>query len=236
MRLAFLQQPIGTVTLVLALLLPGVLHAQSSTPDLIVTVRDVAGEPLPGLCVQLHAKVGGPALADTVTDALGQAAFNGLTTNRVRVVVNGALPDGTRLVQPDRDAAGIVLFLGPPPTTLDLRVEPSGMVVPDPVTMLDLPSTGPALETPLARPTPDRRTRFPTAESTQLAAPQLVTTPASGLTAATSAPLLSPSTPTGAAVAAPAPPRVLQYVGWGIAIVVVTGLALAIAALRRRHL
>ena len=102
----------GTAALMLALLLPGVLRAQSGSPDLIVTVRDVAGSPLPGLRVQLHAEVGGPALADTITDALGQATFSGVTVAQVRVVVSGPLPDGTPLIHPDRDAAGIVLFPG----------------------------------------------------------------------------------------------------------------------------
>lgn len=208
----------GTAALMLALLLPGVLRAQSGSPDLIVTVRDVAGSPLPGLRVQLHAEVGGPALADTITDALGQATFSGVTVAQVRVVVSGPLPDGTPLIHPDRDAAGIVLFLGPPPTRLDLRVEPSGMLVPDPATMIELPAS------------------TTTARATPRTAPRFVTTPASAITAATAAPLFTPTTPTGAAVAAPAPPSARRWLGWGMAGVVVAGLALAIAALRRRHL
>jgi hypothetical protein len=123
------------------------LLRQTNAPDLIVTVRDAAGTPLVGLDVQVRADANGPILAHAVTDAQGEANFSGLIVDQVLVSVSGALPDGTPLVHPGRDSGGIALFLGPPPTRLDLRVDPHGLVQPDPATMIDPLPNGPAIAT-----------------------------------------------------------------------------------------
>ena len=124
---------------------PPAVSAQESTPtrpDLIVTVRDVHGAPLLGLTVQIRAGADSPIVAQEVTNAQGQALFAAISVGQVQVRVTGTLASGERLYQPGLDASGIVLFLGPPPTTLDLRVDPDGSVLPDPATMMIRSQTG----------------------------------------------------------------------------------------------
>jgi hypothetical protein len=51
----------------------------------------------------------------------------------VRVAVEGHMSDGTRLYQEGYDSQGMLVFLGALSDPVNLRVEPRGAVVPDPV-------------------------------------------------------------------------------------------------------
>ena len=62
--------------------------------------------------------------------------FVSLRVGEIRVAVEGQLANGTTLYLPGQDSAGIRLTLGAPPTRLDLRVEPDGLLRPDPATMI----------------------------------------------------------------------------------------------------
>jgi hypothetical protein len=156
---------LGLLISFIVLLVPASVWAQDSTPttpDLIVTVRDGGGAPLAGLIVQIRAGVDTPILAQAVSTAQGQAMFANITVNQVRVRVLGMLASGVQLYQIGADASGISLFLGPPPTTLDLRVDSNGMVLPDPTTMIDPIANGPTIASPAPSPGSDGRMVFPT--------------------------------------------------------------------------
>jgi hypothetical protein len=225
------------------LLVPTAVGAQDSTPtaaDLIVTVRDVRGAPIPGLTVQISAGADTPILAQVVTDAQGQAVFATISVSQVRVRVIGTLASGAHLYQPGADAPGVAVFLGPPPTTLDLRVDSDGMVLPDPVTMIDPIPYGPPIATPAPGPDRDGRIVFPT--SATYAARVGPTVPASTTTSlmtstlpSTSAPM-APLVEAGADGSAPASDHLLNW-GVGIigAVVVVVGGLLLIRSLSRRR-
>ena len=230
-----MRQPllVSFVALLLALLAPGVTLAQTTTPDLVVTLRDAAGASLAGLTVQVWAAADGPILAHGVTDAHGQATFAGLTVDQVRVTVSGALPDGTPLVHPGRDAAGITVFLGPPPTRLDLRVDPHGLIQPDPVTMIDPLPNGPAIATqpavaPQAGPSMRPTTAFTLATPTP--APRLAGTSFAG--AAPYPPVSRAAAP--AAIASPTA-TALSLLGWLAIGAVVAGAVLVFAVMRGRR-
>jgi hypothetical protein len=109
--------------------------AQERTPDLTVTLHDVAGAPIGGVTVVVRDESGTRDVARATTDAAGIATFSGLTEGQVRIATIGVLPDGTRLYQPGNDAQGIFLLVDPGPTTLELRSEIDGMIVPDPASM-----------------------------------------------------------------------------------------------------
>jgi hypothetical protein len=109
--------------------------AQGQSPDLTVTMHDVANAPLRGVTVIVRDGGGSQTLAQAATDANGVATFANLMETQVRVVIVGMLPNGTRLYQPGNDAAGISLLLDPLPATLELRSAADGMIVPDPAAM-----------------------------------------------------------------------------------------------------
>ncbi len=239
-----IHQLLGLLISFVVLLVPTAVGAQDSTPtaaDLIVTVRNVLGAPIPGLTVQIRAGADTPILAQVVTDAQGQAVFAAISGSQVRVRVIGALASGAHLYQPGADAPGVAVFLGPPPTTLDLRVDSDGMVLPDPVTMIDPIPYGPTIASPAPGPDGNGRSVFPT--SAMYAAPGAPTVAAS----ATTSPMTS-TLPTSLAPVAPAPeagaqspaPASTHLLNWGVgiigAVVVVVGGLLLIRSLGRRHL
>jgi hypothetical protein len=202
------------ISCMVALAFPVAVSAQDSTPttpDLIVTVRDVSGAPLPGLTVQLHATSDTPVLSAARTDAQGQASFGNISVSQVRVRVSGTLPTGVQLAQPGEDAQGIAVFLGPPPTTLDLRVDADGMVLPDPLTIIDPVPNGPLIATPAPGPEGNGRIVFPTSATY---APRVPTTaaasiPTSPMTSTHPTSMASPAA--GAEDAAPAAPTLLDW-------------------------
>ena len=115
------------------LLVPASIWAQDSTPptpDLVVTVRDGGGAPLAGVTVQIRTGANTPILAQALSTAQGQAMFANITVSQVRVRVLGTLASGAQLYQIGADAQGVAVFLGPPPTTLDLRVDSDGWYCP----------------------------------------------------------------------------------------------------------
>jgi hypothetical protein len=124
------------VVVILEVLLLAVSGLRLQPPDLLVTIRDGQDQGMAGVMVLVRDESGQHELARLRTDERGQARFTGLTEQEVRVAVQGQLPDGTPLIQMGMDAEGIMLILGAPPTMLDLRVEPNGTVLPDPVTMI----------------------------------------------------------------------------------------------------
>lgn len=109
-------------------------------PTLIVTLRNAQGQGLVGMVVEVRDWSGSATLSRVATDSSGQARFASLPTPNVRVAVAGQHPDGTHLHHTGDDILGIALVLTLPPTTLDLRVEPDGTVIPDPDSMITLDS------------------------------------------------------------------------------------------------
>jgi hypothetical protein len=212
----FLRMLLGCMVL---LAVPTAVCAQDSTstiPDLMVTVRDVRGAPLAGLTVQIRAGADTPILGQAVTNAYGQAVFATISVSQVRVRVIGPLASGAQLYQPGADAPGVALFLGPPPTTLDLRVDTDGMVLPDPVTMIDPLPHGPTIATPAPGPDRNGRMVFPT--SATYAARVAPTVAASATTSPMTSPILTSPAPVAppleasAGSSAPASAHLLDWV------------------------
>jgi hypothetical protein len=225
------------------LLVPASVWAQDSTPttpDLIVTVRDGVGVPLAGLTVQIHAGAATPVLSEARTDAQGQAVFATISVNQVRVRVLGTLASGAQLYQIGADATGVAVFLGPPPTTLDLRVDSDGMVLPDPITMIDPVPYGPVIATHAPGPDQDGRIVFPTSATyaARLGPTVAASAPTSPMTSTTPAsPLgVAPSPEASAESSAPASAHLLNWgVGIAGAVVVVAAGLLLIRSLGRRR-
>ena len=234
---------LGLLISCIVLLVPTDVCAQDSTPtaaDLIVTVRNVLGAPIPGLTVQISAGADTPILAQVVTDAQGQAVFATISVSQVRVRVIGTLASGAQLYQPGADAPGVAVFLGPPPTTLDLRVDSDGMMLPDPVTMIDPIPHGPVIVTPVPGPDRDGRIVFPTSATYKApVAPTVAafaTTSPMTSTLPTSLALVASSLEAGAENPAPASAHLLN---WGVGIAgagaLVVGVFLVIRSLGRRR-
>ncbi|MFN8567035.1 MAG: hypothetical protein U0Z44_05815 [Kouleothrix sp.] len=203
---------------VIALLLAGWMAwpaaaAAQPAPDLIVTLRDEQGQGVLANITVL-APAGTPVLARATTDAQGRAVIETLPISEVRVLVEGQLPNGVRLVQRGDDAKGIRLWLDAESTQLDLRVNPDGTIEPDPATMIE--PEGSAIEP----------TSTPAAAPTVAAVPQPTRRPA---------PTPRPAMPTpAAAVQAGEPPAAALPLG-GIALAVLLGGAIvAVLAARRR--
>lgn len=203
---------------VIALLLAGWMAwpaaaAAQPAPDLIVTLRDEQGQGVVANITVL-APAGTPVLARATTDAQGRAVIETLPISEVRVLVEGQLPNGVRLVQRGDDAKGIRLWLDAESTQLDLRVNPDGTIEPDPATMIE--PEGSAIEP----------TSTPAAAPTVAAVPQPTRRPA---------PTPRPAMPTpAAAVQAGEPPAAALPLG-GIALAVLLGGAIvAVLAARRR--
>ncbi len=116
------------------------LGTPTPPPALIVTLRDAQGQGLVGMVIEVRDHSGTAPLSRAATDSSGQVRFAALPMPDVRVVVTGQRPDGTRLHHTGDDMLGIALVLTLPPTTLDLRIEPDGTVIPDPGSMIMLDS------------------------------------------------------------------------------------------------
>jgi hypothetical protein len=236
----FLRTLVGCMVV---LLVPTAVSAQESTPtaaDLIVTVRDVHGAPLADLSVQLRAGVDTPVLSEARTDARGQAVFAMISVSQVRVRVTGVLASGPRLYQPGADSPGVAVFLGPPPTTLDLRVDSDGMVLPDPVSMIDPVPYGPAIATPAPSPDGNGRIVFPTSATYAARLVPTVAAFAATLPVTSTAPAsLAPMAPPMEADAYSAAPASATHrwwiVGIGGALVLVVGGLLVLTSHGRRH-
>jgi hypothetical protein len=238
-----IHQFLGLLISFIVLLVPAAVRAQDSTPtaaDLIVTMRDVRGAPLPGVTVQIRAGADTPILAQALSTTQGQAMFANITVSQVRVRVTGVLASGPRLYQPGADAPGVAVFLGPPPTTLDLRVDHDGMVLPDPVTMIDPIPHGPPIATPAPDPDGNGRIVFPTSATyAARLAPTVAaftTTPPMTSTLPNSLAPMAPPGEAGAYSAAPASPTHRWWVvGIGGALVLVVGGLLVLTSRGRRH-
>lgn len=133
--------PLTWLLLAIGMPLPSQLFAQGY--ELRVTLRDVGGRGLAGITIMVRDETG-QDLARMVSDSSGAARFADLPAI-VRVAVDGQARGGPRLFQLGDDAQGIRIMLdkGDELTTLDLRVERDGLVLPDPATMLTLEEGGP---------------------------------------------------------------------------------------------
>lgn len=121
-------------------------RAQDAPPALVVRLREISGGGVADVTIIVTDQSGTTVLDRATTDATGTATFGPLPAADIRVRVEGRLADGTQLVQPGADAAGIAVILGAPPVTLELRSEADGTVLPDPATALALE---PGIEAPL---------------------------------------------------------------------------------------
>jgi hypothetical protein len=205
-----------------------------------VTVRDVGGAPLAGLTVQIRAGAETPILAQAVSTAQGQVMFANITVSQVRVRVLGTLASGAQLYQIGADAPGVAVFLGPPPTTLDLRVDSDGMVLPDPITMIDPVSHGPVIASPAPGPDGNDRIVFPTsatdAAPIALTRSAFATMPPVTSTIPTNLAPVAPPVEAGTQSAAPASPTHRWWVvGIGGAVALVMGGLLVLTSRGRRQ-
>lgn len=163
----------------------GTIFAQPQAPDLMVTLRDVAGAPVAGVTVIVR-DTGAQELARASTDTQGTTTFAGLAERQVRVALAGVLPNGIKLYQPGDDAVGIRLLLDPAPAALDLRCAADGMVVPDPAAMarepgIPIATAAAALPTaPIASPVAGEAAAPPPAVTQPLAAATAPDTAAPG--------------------------------------------------------
>jgi MYXO-CTERM domain-containing protein len=140
--------PLSTRLLPWLVLLSLLAHPQITFAQghaLTVTLRDGAGQPVPAITVLVRSPEG-VVLARQQTDARGQASFT-LLPATVLVQISGQPRSGPPLYQVGNDATGVLMTLDPggKPTALDLRVEHDGMVLPDPLTMIDLQMGGPTV-------------------------------------------------------------------------------------------
>lgn len=236
-RLKNRMPPAGRALLILVAVLVALAGhtaaAQETAPDLTVTVRDADDNGIADVVVLVRDGGGSQVIARGVTtDAAGVATIAGVSLSEVRVAVQGALPDGTPLRQTGQDARGVALFLTFGPATLDLRVEPDGLVIPDPATMIaldpgaDLLAAGTPVIIVEAAPTaPTVAAPLPSAE---IMAPDALEAPASP-----AAPVTAPDDP-APAQAGPPLVAVALLVGALIALGLV-GVAYLRLQLRRRR-
>lgn len=115
---------------------PAQLHAQSSTTQITVELRDANDAGVVGALISVRAATGQAELARATTDQQGHATLTVPFTDAVRVLVQGTLVDGTRLFQAGDEVQGVRLHLDHRETLLDLRSEADGRVLPDPATMI----------------------------------------------------------------------------------------------------
>lgn len=134
------------IGVVLALVLPAVVRAQAPLPALTVSLRDSADAAVVGAQVVVRTEDGRHDLQQAQTDVEGMAHLTNIPAQAIRVFVSGTLASGVALRLEGPDATGIAVFLGAPPTELFLRVEPDGLVRPDPVR-----HTAPVLDGPAVR-------------------------------------------------------------------------------------
>lgn len=151
------------LTALLVLLALRAAPAQADAAPLAVTLRDIDAAGLPGVTVIARAP-DGRELARATTDAGGAARFTGALAAPLRIEIVGRTAAGAALYQAGGDAAGLLVVALP--ATIELRVEPDGMVVPDPATMFTR-DPGPAESAPPA----PMATRQPARLDAQPAAP-----------------------------------------------------------------
>ena len=146
---------------ILGALLP--LDAAAQGAALLVTLRDTSGAGVAGIAVVVRSEQGAE-LARQTTDAAGHATFGELPAV-VLIAVVGQPRRGLPLSQLGMDAAGVRMDLrqGAPPHVLDLRVEPDGLVLPDPATMLARDGGGPTVDAAPFLPTAAIATPIPLA-------------------------------------------------------------------------
>lgn len=158
--------PLAWLLLALGVVLPTAVAAQAFS--LQVTLHDASGQALTSITIIVRDEEG-RELARATSDANGVARFSGLPAV-VRVAVEGQAHGGPHLYQLGDDAKGVRLDLaqGSGTTTLNLRVERDGLVLPDPATMLSLEEGGPVVESAVPIPTALLATPapLPTAPST----------------------------------------------------------------------
>jgi hypothetical protein len=216
----------------LLILWPPLAQAQGQeSPDLIVRLRDVDGAGIAGVSVLVLDSGGSHILSRATTDAQGVALVRGILEEEVRIAVEGRLPNGTPLHQIGDDALGVRVFLGAPPTQLDLRSEHDGTVILDPQTMLGLEPAGtlathtaipfdPSAPIAAAPPAPDTlRARVQAAPTVPLA-PMLAPSAVVVATPVTTAPVTVPGAPVPASGAA----SPLSWSGWLLLIVLVVAI------------
>jgi hypothetical protein len=147
-------------SLVLGLCLPTPALAEPSY-SLVVTLRDEHDAGVVGATIRVRSREGAVQLAQAITDTQGRVSFESIAAPVVRVAVEGRMPDGTRLYQEGYDSQGMLVFLGVSPDPVNLRVEPRGAVVPDPVGWGDagLESAEAAVAVPITEATAEQSRR-----------------------------------------------------------------------------
>lgn len=119
--------------LIVCVLFPTLAHAQDAS-DILVTIQDVSGQGVANVQLIVRDSSGQVDLARVQTNEVGVAAVDGVVVSDVRIMVVGVLATGQSLILRGDDALGIRVFLDAGTTTVQLRVEVDGTVIPDPAT------------------------------------------------------------------------------------------------------
>ncbi|PDV97994.1 carboxypeptidase regulatory-like domain-containing protein [Candidatus Chloroploca asiatica] len=126
----------GSVLLVLLL---GLVSRVTAAPPLgavlVVSLRDEHGTGLADVTVLIRDAAGSQLIQRATTDATGMATVPELAAGQVRVAVQGRVA-GLPLFLAGAEVDGIKFTLHPGTNRLDLRAEASGLVRPDPGTMI----------------------------------------------------------------------------------------------------
>ena len=144
MRLQSWSKLVALVSLVAAWLAPSAACAAGS--QLVVSLRDVHERGVAGIHVTVQVGHAAESALRRTTDGAGMAHFEGIGGQEARVAVQGMLPGGMPVRQNGVDLDGVWLLLEPGHNRLDLRVEPDGLVIPDPATSI-APEQAPAQPT-----------------------------------------------------------------------------------------
>lgn len=99
-----------------------------TAPALLVTVCDVQGNGLAGLHIALRADDDARLLAQSTTDAQGQALFTALPHTAIRIIVSGQLSNGSVLRQRGSDSQGVWYTPGAGHNALSFIIRADGVV------------------------------------------------------------------------------------------------------------
>lgn len=144
--------------IILFMLLFGSLRADPTPPSVHVTLHDINDAGVPNATIIIRDAQGRQEQARGQTDARGNVSFSEALSAPVRIAVEGRLLHGILLYQDGFDANGVLIH--ELPVVLDLRVEPDGKVIPDPVTMITQ-DTSPADAAVAALPAAPQATHLP---------------------------------------------------------------------------
>lgn len=138
-----MRRSITWISIVLLLLAPVSAWAQED-PALLVRLTTLDGQPIANALVLVRDRSGQQTIAQTTTDAQGEAAFERIPLDTVRVKVQGTTLGGATLVQKGSSAEGVLVFVDVGGYEVDLLVAADGMVQLNPDTSIALEGGAPS--------------------------------------------------------------------------------------------